>query len=63
MVTRTPPGPPSARHGRTCSIASWRLPSGQELDAAGFRDDVLIAAELDASTSVPLLDGDRFRLA
>ena len=38
-------------------------PSGQELEAAGFRDDVLIAAELDASTSVPLLDGDRFRPA
>ena len=38
-------------------------PSGQELVAAGFRDDVLIAAELDESTSVPLLDGDRFRPA
>lgn len=38
-------------------------PSGRELAAAGFRDDVLIAAELDASTSVPLLAGDRFRAA
>jgi 2-phosphosulfolactate phosphatase len=38
-------------------------PSGQELVAAGFGDDVVIAAELDASTSVPLLDGDRFRPA
>ena len=61
MVTRTPPGPPTARHGRTCWTGCWRLPAVRSSSAAGFRDDVLIAAELDASTSVPLLDGDRFR--
>jgi 2-phosphosulfolactate phosphatase len=37
--------------------------SGKELVAAGFEEDVLIAAELDSSRSVPLLDGDRFRPA
>ena len=35
--------------------------SGRELVSAGFEEDVLIAAELDASQSVPVLDGDRFR--
>lgn len=38
-------------------------PSGQELVAKGFAQDVEIATELDASTRVPLLDGDRFRRA
>jgi 2-phosphosulfolactate phosphatase len=34
--------------------------SGRELVAAGYPDDVAIAAELDTSTAVPLLTGDRF---
>lgn len=33
---------------------------GRELVSAGFRDDVLIASELDASTVVPVLDGESF---
>lgn len=34
--------------------------SGQELVAAGFEDDVRIAAELDASAVVPVLSGEAF---
>jgi 2-phosphosulfolactate phosphatase len=34
--------------------------SGRELIDAGFADDVAIAAELDASHSVPVIDGERF---
>jgi 2-phosphosulfolactate phosphatase len=34
--------------------------SGKELVAAGFGDDVTVAAELDASTCVPALDRGRF---
>jgi 2-phosphosulfolactate phosphatase len=34
--------------------------SGQELEQAGFGDDVAIAARLDASTCVPVLTGERF---
>lgn len=37
--------------------------SGQELVAAGFADDVRIAAELDASAIVPVLSDDAFRAA
>jgi 2-phosphosulfolactate phosphatase len=37
--------------------------SGIELASMGFAEDVEIAAELDASTSVPRLHGDRFRPA
>lgn len=37
-----------------------RCVSGQELIDAGFADDVAIAAELDASQSVPVIDGERF---
>jgi 2-phosphosulfolactate phosphatase len=35
--------------------------SGLELLEDGFADDVTIAADLDASTGVPVLAGDRFR--
>ncbi|KNX37115.1 2-phosphosulfolactate phosphatase [Luteipulveratus halotolerans] len=34
--------------------------SGQELVEAGFRDDVLVAAQLDSSRAVPVLEGERF---
>ena len=34
--------------------------SGRELVTAGFREDVAIAAELDASTAVPVLEGEAF---
>ena len=34
--------------------------SGQELIAAGYRSDVVVAAELDESSVVPVLHGDRF---
>ena len=34
---------------------------GRELAAGGFADDVHVAAELDASAVVPVLDGDAFR--
>ncbi|MDF8266239.1 2-phosphosulfolactate phosphatase [Luteipulveratus flavus] len=34
--------------------------SGQELLAMGFRDDVLAAADVDSSSAVPLLAGERF---
>lgn len=34
--------------------------SGRELIAAGFGNDVAVAAEIDASAHVPLLRGDRF---
>jgi 2-phosphosulfolactate phosphatase len=37
--------------------------SGEELVASGFGDDVMIAAELDSSGSVPMFEGDRFRSA
>jgi 2-phosphosulfolactate phosphatase len=36
--------------------------SGRELIEDGFAEDVAIAAELDGSTGVPVLDGDRFRI-
>jgi 2-phosphosulfolactate phosphatase len=36
-------------------------PSGRELTGQGFADDVEIAAELDTSSWVPLLDGATFR--
>jgi 2-phosphosulfolactate phosphatase len=35
--------------------------SGRELIEGGFAEDVAIAAELDGSTGVPVLDGGRFR--
>jgi 2-phosphosulfolactate phosphatase len=34
---------------------------GRELTAYGFAEDVAVAAELDASRSVPVLRGDAFR--
>jgi 2-phosphosulfolactate phosphatase len=34
--------------------------SGRELIEIGFADDVAIAAELDSSRSVPVIDGERF---
>jgi 2-phosphosulfolactate phosphatase len=37
--------------------------SGRELIAYGHPDDVAVAAELNASTAVPLLDGECFRRA
>ncbi len=37
--------------------------SGQELVTAGFRDDVLMAAELDVSAVVPVLTGEAFAAA
>jgi 2-phosphosulfolactate phosphatase len=47
--------------------ASDRLPEllnecagGRELTAYGFAEDVAVAAELDASRSVPVLRGDAF---
>lgn len=36
--------------------------SGRELIEDGFAEDVAIAAELDGSTGVPVLDGGRFRI-
>lgn len=38
-------------------------PSGKELLTMGFADDIAVAAELDASTAVPLLEGGCFRAA
>jgi 2-phosphosulfolactate phosphatase len=35
--------------------------SGRELVDGGFPDDVQVAAELDASDVVPVLDGEAFR--
>ena len=40
--------------------ALFACSSGQELVAAGFADDVAVAAELDASACVPVLDDGRF---
>ncbi|MFD1810962.1 2-phosphosulfolactate phosphatase [Rhodococcus gannanensis] len=37
-----------------------RCASGRELVAGGFGADVAVAAEVDESRSVPVLDGDRF---
>ena len=52
------------------AIHAWagaRLPAdlhdcagGRELAAAGFADDVAMAAEVDASDVVPVLDGEAF---
>src|SRR3546814_13792990 len=36
-------------------------PSGQALAAAGFPEDVELAAQEDASTAVPMLQGGRYR--
>jgi 2-phosphosulfolactate phosphatase len=38
----------------------WDCASGRELREYGYPDDVRIAAEVDASRAVPVLDGDRF---
>jgi phosphosulfolactate phosphohydrolase-like enzyme len=35
--------------------------SGRELRAAGFADDVAVAAELDSAAIVPVLAGGAFR--
>lgn len=43
------------------SSALHRSASGQELIAAGYVQDVEIAAEVDQSQSVPVLTGDHFR--
>ncbi|CRK51387.1 2-phosphosulfolactate phosphatase [Rhodococcus sp. RD6.2] len=37
-----------------------RCASGRELVASGYRSDVVVAAEVDASWAVPVLVGDRF---
>lgn len=46
--------------GATLAADLARCVSGQELTDAGFGADVAIAAELDASQSVPVIDGERF---
>jgi 2-phosphosulfolactate phosphatase len=38
--------------------ALHRTAGGRELDALGHREDVHIAAELDGSRAVPVLDGE-----
>lgn len=40
--------------------ALWDCASGRELVAAGFGEDVAVAAELDAASVVPVLAGDTF---
>lgn len=42
------------------SVALQHCASGQELIAAGYPTDVAIAAEVDASRAVPVLENDRF---
>nr|WP_206038651.1 2-phosphosulfolactate phosphatase [Rhodococcus sp. 105337] len=42
------------------SSALEECASGRELIGAGYRSDVMVAAEVDESTAVPVLDGDRF---
>ena len=62
---------PEARHAALAfGAASPRLgdellacASGVELVEAGFRDDVLMAAELDVSDVVPVLTGEAFAAA
>jgi 2-phosphosulfolactate phosphatase len=48
----------AARVSLQRTIAS--SPSGQELAEAGYAEDIAIATELDASSTVPRLAGDRF---
>ena len=45
------------------SATLFNCASGRELVAAGYRDDVLIAGEVNASTSVPLLRNGSFEPA
>jgi phosphosulfolactate phosphohydrolase-like enzyme len=52
------------RGGSAAEFARQRnaeLASGRELRAAGFADDVAIAAELDSASIVPVLAGGAFR--
>jgi 2-phosphosulfolactate phosphatase len=49
----------AARGGLGAALAGGV--SGRELAAAGFEDDVAIAAELDSADVVPVLDGGAFR--
>jgi 2-phosphosulfolactate phosphatase len=65
-----PASPEAAAAIAAYRAAADRLPdllrecaSGRELIAYGYPDDVTVAAELDASRSVPVLDGDRFTAA
>lgn len=65
-----PASPEAAAAAAAYRDVSDRLPellrecaSGRELIADGYPDDVTIAAEIDASRSVPLLAGDHFTAA
>ena len=44
---------------RPCVEDLWGA-GGRALAAAGFADDVAVAAQLDASDVVPVLDGEAF---
>jgi 2-phosphosulfolactate phosphatase len=46
--------------GKVCGPAIERSSSGKELIDRGFREDIALAAELDASTTAPILQDGGF---
>jgi 2-phosphosulfolactate phosphatase len=46
--------------GKVCGPVIERSSSGKELIDRGFREDVALAAELDASTTAPIMQNGSF---